>query len=76
MSKDIPESTVKLLDEEAKAVAEHQQKITRVCHSISKILVEEELNMGDMLEVFEMFNRKANKLFEKVTIKEIIINYE
>jgi hypothetical protein len=75
MSK-IPDGTIKLLDQEAKDAQAQREKIRRVAIEIEGIALREGLTVGDLLEVFGLFTQRANKVFEKITIKEVKEKYE
>ena len=74
MDDEIP--TPKLLDEEARLAAEKRALISRVTLEIEKILLRENMTVGDLLEIFGLFTARANSVFEKVTIKKVKESYE
>ena len=73
---EIPSGTIKLLDNEAQAAQAHRDKISRATLEVEQILLREELNVGDFLEIFGLFTERANKVFEKITIKEVKEKYD
>ena len=68
--------TPKLLDEEARLAQEKRALMSRVTLEIEKILLREDLTVGDLLEIFGLFTGRANSLFERIKIKTIKENYE
>ena len=72
----IPVGSTKLLDEEVRLAQLHREKISRITIEIEKRALEEELTMGDLLEIFGMFTARANKVFESITLKKIKEDYE
>lgn len=76
MEDKIPTATTKLLDEEARLVAEKRVLISKVTLEIEQILLREDLTVGDLLEIFGLFAGRANSIFEKIKIKTIKENYE
>ena len=74
MEDNIP--TAKLLDEEARLVAEKRALISRVTLEIEEILLREDMSVGDLLEIFALFTGRANSVFEKIKIKTIKKDYE
>lgn len=74
MNTDIP--TPKLLDEEARLAQEKRDLISRVTLEIEAILLREDMTVGDLLEVFNLFTSRANKMFENIKIKQTKQNYE
>lgn len=73
---EIPKGTIKLLDKEMLDAQKHRETISRVALEVEKIALKEGLNVGDLLEIFGLFTQRANKVFEKITIKEIKEKYE
>ena len=68
--------TEKLMDIEAKWAKEHQEKLTRIVNEIEKIFLKECITMGDFLEVMDTFNKRSNRVFEKITLKKIKEDYD
>lgn len=62
--------TPKLLDEEARIAQEKRALISKVTLEIDNILIREDLTVGDLLEIFNLFVGRANKMFENITIKQ------
>ena len=73
---EIPKGTIKLLDKEMLDAQKHRETISRVALEVEKIALKEGLNVGDLLEIFGLFTQRANKVFEKITIKEVKEKYE
>lgn len=69
-------ATPKLLDEEKRLAQIQRQKISRVTLEIEKILLKEDMTVGDLLEIFGLFTGRANSVFEKTKIKTIKESYE
>ena len=67
--------TAKLLDEEARQVQEHRDKISSVTLEIETILLREDMDVGDLLEIFGLFTERANSVFSKITIKTVKESY-
>lgn len=70
------EITAKLLDKEAEDIKKHREKIGRISLEIEQIVLKEGLNVGDFLEIVGLFVERSNRVFEKITIKEIKEKYE
>ena len=68
--------TPKLLDEEARLVAEKHALMKRTALEIEQILLREDMTVGDLLEIFGLFVNRANRVFENTKIKTIKQNYE
>ena len=73
--KPIPPSA-KLLDEEARQHREHRDKISRVALELEGIFLREHLTMGDVLEIQDLFNSRANKVFSETKISHIKETYD
>ena len=67
--------TPKLLDEEIKLEAERRARVSRIAYEIEKMLLREDMTMGDLLEVFGLFTGRANSVFERTKIKTIKEKY-
>ena len=67
--------TPKLLDEEIKLEAERRARVSRIAYEIEKMLLREDMTMGDLLEVFGLFTSRANSVFERTKIKTIKEKY-
>ena len=72
----IPSATPKLLDEEAKIEAARRAKISRVTLEVEKIFLREDLTMGELGEVMDLFNARAHTVFSKTKVKDIKKLYE
>lgn len=64
------------MDEETRIEADRRAVISRVTFQVEKILLDEDLTMGDMLEVMELFTARANKVFSKTKLKTIKQDYD
>lgn len=73
---DIPEGTVKLLDEEENKAIAKRVAIQRVTLEIEEILIREGFTMGDLGEVLDLFNARAHSVFSKQLIKDIKNTYD
>lgn len=67
--------TPKLLDDEAERAKEHRVIVSKVVLEIEDILLRENMSVGDLLEIFALFTNRANRVFERITIKEIKKTY-
>ena len=76
MESKIPEATSKLLDEEMRLAAERRALISRVTLEVEQILLREDLTMGELGEVMDMFNARAHNVFSKTKLKDIKNTYE
>lgn len=63
------------MDEEARLAIKHRELISRVISEVEKILLKEELNMGDFMEVVGVFVERSNQVFAKIKIKTIKNDY-
>ncbi|KKT20024.1 MAG: hypothetical protein UW02_C0002G0016 [Candidatus Nomurabacteria bacterium GW2011_GWB1_43_7] len=68
--------TPRLLDEEARLAQERRDKISRITLEIEQILLREDLTMGELGEVMDMFNARAHAVFSQTKLKIIKQNYE
>lgn len=73
-NKDI--KTPELLEEEARQSREREEKISRVALELEAIFLREQLTMGDVLEIQELFNSRANRVFSSTKISHIKETYE
>lgn len=71
-----PTATPKLLDEEARQVAERQAKLGKVTLEIEAIFLREDLTMGELAEVLDLFNARAQSVFSRTKIKTVKESYE
>lgn len=76
MESKIPTATPKLLDEEMRLAAEKRALISRVTLEVEQILLREDLTMGELGEVLDMFNARAHSVFSQTKLKDIKNNYE
>mgnify|MGYP001612400995 FL=1 len=63
------------MDEEKASAEEHRARLSRVTLEIEKILLRENLAMGDFLYIVDVFNARANKVFSETKIKKIKEDY-
>lgn len=75
MNQTIPTATSQLLDDEARRAVEKRALISRVTLEIEAVLLREDMDVGDLLEVFGLFTARANEVFAKTKIKTIKENY-
>lgn len=68
--------TAKMMDEETKTKEEHQNKMGAIALEIEQIFLRENLTMGDLSEVLDLFNSRAQAVFSGMSIKSIKENYE
>lgn len=64
------------MDEEARQIAEQRAKISRVTLAVEEIFLKEDLTMGELGEVMDMFNARAHAVFSKSKVKTIKETYE
>ena len=69
-------SSPKLLDEEAKVAAARRALISRVTLDIEKILLREDLTMGELGEVMDMINSRAHSVFSRTKLKDLKNSYD
>lgn len=74
--KDTNIPTPKLLDEEAKKATERRDLISRVTLEVEEILLREDLTMGELGEVMDMFNARAHSIFSQTKLKDIKKTYD
>ena len=70
------ESTAKLMDNEAMTIAQKRATISRVTLEIEQILLREDMSMGDLAEIMDMFNSRAHSVFSLTKIKDLKQTYE
>lgn len=68
--------TARLFDEEARQTQEHRDLISRLTLEIEQILLREDLTMGDLGEILDMFNARAHSVFSKTKIKDVKNSYD
>lgn len=71
----LPNATSKLLDEEVVAEAKRREKISKVTLEFEEILIREDLTMGDLGEIMDLFNSRAHSVFSKTKIKTLKETY-
>ena len=69
-------STSKLLDEENKLAEERRALISKVTLEIEKIFLREDLTMGELTEVMNLFNARAQSVFSQTKIEDIKHSYD
>ena len=72
---DIKLPTAKLMDEETKTIAQKRATISRVTLEIEQILLREDMTMGDLAEVMDLFNARAHSVFSLTKIKDLKNSY-
>lgn len=72
---DIKLPTAKLMDEETKTIAQKRATISRVTLEIEQILLREDMTMGDLAEVMDLFNARAHHVFSLTKIKDLKNSY-
>lgn len=73
---EIPSATAKLLDEEKRLETERRAKIGRITLEVEAILLREDLTMGELGEVMDLFNARAQDVFSRTKIKHIKDSYD
>jgi hypothetical protein len=68
--------TKELMDIERQMLLEHQAKIGKISLEIEKIFLENNLTMGDLSEVMDLFNARAQSVFSKTYLRNIKESYE
>ncbi|MEX2053936.1 MAG: hypothetical protein WD883_00050 [Candidatus Colwellbacteria bacterium] len=63
--------TPKLLDEEARLASEKRALISKVTLEVEAVFLREDMDMGDLLEVFGLLTNRANEVFSLIKIKTI-----
>lgn len=71
----IPTGTVKLLDDEHAKEVERRNKIGRIALQIEELFIKEDITMGDLAEIMDLFNARAHKVFSNFKIKDIKEKY-
>ena len=71
----IPIGTTALLEAELTAANKKRALIKSVILEIEAIFLREDMDMGDLMEVFGVFTERANKVFSKIKIKKIKDDY-
>ena len=65
------------LEKNARQVEEiHRQKMGRIAQEVEKIFLREDLTMGEMAEVMDLFNSRAHAVFSDTKLKKIRDDYE
>ena len=68
--------TPQLLDEEANAVAKRRAVIAAVTLEIEAIFLREDLTMGELGEVLDLFNARAHSVFSGTKLSTIKESYD
>jgi len=68
--------TAKLLDEERNIIVGRRALLGRIALEIEQIFLREDLTMGELSEVMDLFNARAQAVFSKTKIKSIKESYE
>jgi len=76
MEDNIPVGTSKLADNEQETAANRIERIGRVTKEVEVIFLREDLTMGDLAEVMDLFNARAHSVFSRTKIKEVKESYE
>lgn len=63
--------TPKLLDEETRIAQEKRARISLVALEIDNILIREDLTVGDLLEIFNLFTSRINNVVSAIKVQEI-----
>lgn len=74
--KDIPQGTTELLDQEKLQRAEHLAKIGRITLKIEELLLQENMTMGDLSDILDTFNARAQFVFAKTKLSDIKKTYD
>ena len=72
----IPDGTVELLDLGAKEAMRRQTLLAGIAKEIEKIFLREDLTMGELTEVMDLFNARAQAIFSRTKIKDIKKQYD
>lgn len=70
----IPEP--KALEEENKQVLERRELIHKITLEVEKIFTDNDLTMGELGEVMDMFNARAHSVFSQTKIKNVKHQYD
>lgn len=70
------DTTVALMDNEIESIREHQQRIGALALEIEAILLREDISMGDLSEILDLFNSRAHAVFSRTKIKDVKHLYE
>lgn len=76
MSDTLPKATTELLDMEATLAAARHKALRDLALSIEELLLIADLTMGELTEVMDMFNARAQAVFSKTKLSEIKEKYE
>lgn len=71
-----PEATAKLLDLEVENEKKRREMIGRVTLEVEQIFLREDITMGELAEVLDLFNSRAQKVFSATKIKTIKETYD
>ena len=69
-------ATSKLMDNEATTLAERRAKISKITLEIETILLREDVTMGELGDIMDMFNARAHSVFSETKIKDVKETYE
>lgn len=75
-SPEFPLPTAKLMDEEAKTLTDKRAQLSRVAVEMENILIREDMNMGDLANIMDLFNARAHAVFSLTKIKDMKQIYE
>lgn len=73
---DISIPTEKLMDNEVKTETDKRAQLSRVAIEMENILIREDMNMGDLANVMDLFNARAHAVFSLTKIKDMKQIYE
>lgn len=73
---DISIPTEKLMDNEVKTETDKRAQLSRVAIEMENILIREEMNMGDLANIMDLFNARAHAVFSLTKIKDMKQIYE
>jgi hypothetical protein len=69
-------ATPKLLNEEARIEEERRDKMSRITLEVEAILLREDISMGELAQILDLFNARAQKVFSEMKLKNIKETYE
>lgn len=73
---DISIPTEKLMDNEVKTETDKRAQLSRVAIEMENILIREDMNMGDLANIMDLFNARAHAVFSLTKIKDMKQIYE
>lgn len=68
-------STQELMDKERENMLKRRGVISKIALKIEEIFLSEDLTMGELSEVMDLFNARAHSVFSKMKLKTIKENY-